>query len=174
MGDRTSACSRGRGRRGSAITADQPQRHGLHGDLAARTDGAVVRSGHAGREDSWSWKERSRCCTGSAACASAGRSATTSTTRSPPSAAPSAAGDDRAPHFVGRRAGDAPQGMACSTRQNALTAVVPTQPHIRDLSTSTSQPGANASKPCSISQRTTSRLRNDHHARITSRSTAVP
>ncbi|NEW76802.1 transposase [Streptomyces rapamycinicus] len=47
-------------------------------------------------------------------------------------------------------------------------------PHIRDLSTSTSQPGANGSKPCSTSQRTPSRLRNDHHARITSRSTSVP
>lgn len=72
------------------------------------------------------------------------------------------------------RAGDAPQGMACSMRQNAFVAVGPAQPHIRDLSTSTSQPGANGSKPCSISQRTASRLRNDHHARITSRSMSVP
>jgi transposase len=39
-------------------------------------------------------KERSRCCTGSDACASAGRSATTSITPSSPSAAPSSAGDD--------------------------------------------------------------------------------
>lgn len=46
--------------------------------------------------------------------------------------------------------------------------------HIRDLSTSTSQPGANGSKPCSINQRTISRLRNDHHAWITSRSMDVP
>src|SRR5438552_18454701 len=53
-------------------------------------------------------------------------------------------------------------------------AVGPAQPHIRDLSTSTSQPGANGSKPCSISQRTASRLRNDHHAWITSRSMPVP
>jgi transposase/IS5 family transposase len=42
----------------------------------------------------WSSKERSRCCTGSDACASAGRSATTSITPSSPSAAPSSAGDD--------------------------------------------------------------------------------
>jgi hypothetical protein len=48
------------------------------------------------------------------------------------------------------------------------------QPHIRDLSTSNSQPGEDGSKPCSTSQRTTRRLRNDHHARITSRSTSVP
>ncbi|GAA1388222.1 hypothetical protein GCM10009639_14430 [Kitasatospora putterlickiae] len=47
-------------------------------------------------------------------------------------------------------------------------------PHIRERSTSTSQPGAKGSKPCSTSQRTASRLRNDHHARITSRSTPVP
>lgn len=50
----------------------------------------------------------------------------------------------------------------------------PAQPHSTDLSTSTSQPGAVGSKPCSTSQRTPSRLRNDHHARITSRSTSVP
>ena len=48
------------------------------------------------------------------------------------------------------------------------------QPHIRALSTSTSQPGEDGSKPCSTSQRIASRLRNDHHARITSRSTSVP
>lgn len=47
-------------------------------------------------------------------------------------------------------------------------------PHIRDLSTSTSHPGANGSNPCSLSQRMISRLRNDHHARIASRSTSVP
>lgn len=40
------------------------------------------------------WKERSRCCTGSAACASAGKSATISTKPSSPWAAPSSAGDD--------------------------------------------------------------------------------
>jgi hypothetical protein len=48
------------------------------------------------------------------------------------------------------------------------------QPHSRDLSTSTSQPAENGSKPCSTSQRTARRLLNDHHARITSRSTSVP
>jgi hypothetical protein len=48
------------------------------------------------------------------------------------------------------------------------------RPHIPALSTSTSQPGENGSKPCSTSQWTPSRLRNDHHARITSRSTSVP
>ncbi len=47
-------------------------------------------------------------------------------------------------------------------------------PHIRDLSTSNSQPGKDGSKPCSTSQRTATRLRHDHHPRITSRSTSVP
>jgi hypothetical protein len=37
-----------------------------------------------------------------------------------------------------------------------------------------SQPGKDGSKPCSASQRMARRLRNDHHARITSRSTSVP
>jgi hypothetical protein len=46
--------------------------------------------------------------------------------------------------------------------------------HIRDLSTSNSAPGEDGSKPCSISQRAAPRLRHDHHARITSRSTSVP
>jgi transposase len=41
-----------------------------------------------------SWRAPSRCCTGSAACASVGRSATISTRRSSPWAAPSSAGDD--------------------------------------------------------------------------------
>jgi hypothetical protein len=41
----------------------------------------------------------------------------------------------------------------------------------RDLSTATSGDG---SKRCSTSQRTARKLRNDHHARITSRSTWVP
>lgn len=75
---------------------------------------------------------------------------------------------------LGVKAGDALEEMACSMRQNARASVGPAQPHSRDLSTSTSQPGANGSKPCSISQRTPSRLRNDHHARITSRSTSMP
>ena len=48
------------------------------------------------------------------------------------------------------------------------------QPHIPDLSTSNSAPGEDGSKPCSISQRAATRLRHDHHARITSRSTSVP
>ena len=48
------------------------------------------------------------------------------------------------------------------------------QPHIMDLSTSNSAPGEDGSKPCSISQRAATRLRHDHHARITSRSTSVP
>jgi hypothetical protein len=48
------------------------------------------------------------------------------------------------------------------------------QPHIMDLSTSNSAPGEDGSKPCSISQRAAFRLRHDHHARITSRSTSVP
>ena len=46
--------------------------------------------------------------------------------------------------------------------------------HIRARSTSTSQPGADGSNPCSTSQRITDRLRSDHHPRITSRSTSVP
>jgi hypothetical protein len=48
------------------------------------------------------------------------------------------------------------------------------QPHSRDLSTSNSAPGEDGSKPCSISQRAARRHRNDHHPRITSRSTSVP
>jgi hypothetical protein len=58
--------------------------------------------------------------------------------------------------------------------RTALVAVGLVQPHSRDLSTSNSQPGEDGSKPCSISQRAARRLRNDHHARITSRSTSVP
>ena len=69
---------------------------------------------------------------------------------------------------------DALQEMARLMRQNGLVAVGLVQPHSRDLSTSNSQPGEDGSKPCSISQRAASRLRNDHHARITSRSTSVP
>ena len=41
---------------------------------------------------------------------------------------------------------------------------------IRALSTSNSHPGASGSKPCSLNQRATTRLRSDHQARITSRS----
>ena len=48
------------------------------------------------------------------------------------------------------------------------------QPQNWDLSTSTSQPGEDGSKPCSTSQRTAVRQRSDHHARITSRSTSLP
>ena len=58
--------------------------------------------------------------------------------------------------------------------RTALVAVGLVQPHSRDLSTSTSQPGEDGSKPCSTSQRTARRLRNDHYARITSSSTSVP
>jgi hypothetical protein len=58
--------------------------------------------------------------------------------------------------------------------RTALVAVGLVQPQSRDLSTSTSQPGEDGSKPCSTSQRTARRLRSDHHARITSRSTSVP
>ena len=48
---------------------------------------------------------RSHCCTGSAACASAGRSATTSTRPSSPSAAPLSAGEDSVlARKVGRQA----------------------------------------------------------------------
>ena len=35
-----------------------------------------------------------------------------------------------------------------------------------DLSTAISRPGEDGSKPCSISHRTATRHRNDHHARI--------
>jgi hypothetical protein len=48
------------------------------------------------------------------------------------------------------------------------------QTHSRDLSTANSHPGADGSKPCSINQRAATKLRSDHHARITSRSTSVP
>ncbi len=43
-----------------------------------------------------------------------------------------------------------------------------------DLSTANSQPGEDGSKPCSISHRAATSPLNDHHARITSRSTSVP
>ncbi len=103
------------------------------------------------------------------------RSATTSTMPSSPSAASSSAGDDCAPHSVrSHKCRRAPEEMVCSMHQNALVAVGPAQPYSRDLSTSNSQPGADGSKPCPTSQRATSRLRNDHHARITSRSMSVP
>jgi hypothetical protein len=46
--------------------------------------------------------------------------------------------------------------------------------HCAPLSTSNSQPGEEGSKPCSISHRAATRLRSDHHARITSRSTWAP
>ena len=46
--------------------------------------------------------------------------------------------------------------------------------HIWDRSTSNSQPGEAGSKPCSISHRAATRLRSDHQARITSRSTSAP
>jgi hypothetical protein len=74
------------------------------------------------------------------------------------------------PSRSGPCAADAPAGRC----RPAGAGPPPAQPHIRDLSTSTSQPGANGSKPCPASQRTTSRLRSDHHARITSRSTSLP
>jgi len=72
------------------------------------------------------------------------------------------------------RTDDALQEMARSMRQKGTRSCRLVQAHIRDLSTSNSQPGEFGSKPCSISQRETSRLRSDHHARITSRSTSVP
>ena len=58
--------------------------------------------------------------------------------------------------------------------RTALVAVGLVRPYSRDLSTSTSQPGEDGSKPCSTSQRTARRLRSDHHAWITSRSTWMP
>jgi hypothetical protein len=65
-------------------------------------------------------------------------------------------------------------GMSSRAPVSPLVAVGLGQPHIRDLSTSSSQPGEDGSKPCSTSQRNASRLRSDHHARITSRSTSLP
>ncbi len=76
------------------------------------------------------------------------------------------------PHATGKR--DWSRAVIDSSHTGLFIAVGPAQPHSRDLSTSTSQPGANGSKPCSTSQRTFSRLRTDPHARITSRSTSVP
>ncbi len=46
--------------------------------------------------------------------------------------------------------------------------------HLTAFSTSNSQPGAEGSKPCCTSQRDASRLRSDHQARISSRSTSPP
>jgi hypothetical protein len=74
-------------------------------------------------------------------------------------------------HDLAGPEGDALQEMARPVRQTALVAVGLVQPHSRDLSTAISGHG---SKPCSTSQRTARRLRSDHHARITSRSTSVP
>jgi hypothetical protein len=66
--------------------------------------------------------------------------------------------------------------MICTTfrLRTALVAIGLVQPHSWDLSTANSQPGEDGSKPCSISHRAATRLRNDHHARITSKSTSVP
>ena len=64
--------------------------------------------------------------------------------------------------------------VEAAARVSTLVAVGLVRPHIRDLSTSNSQPGEDGSKPCSASQRDATRLRHDHHARITSRSTSVP
>lgn len=84
------------------------------GSRSPRTSpGAAPCTAPAWASTAGSWKERSRCCTGSAACASAGRSATTSIMRSSPSAAPSSAGDDSAPHFVGRKGRQRAYEMAC-------------------------------------------------------------
>jgi hypothetical protein len=137
--------------------------------------GAALTTARAWAYTDGSSRARSRYCTVFVVCASAGRSATTPTMPSSPSAAPSSAGDDCAPHSVrSHKCRRAPEEMVCSMHQNALVTVRPAQPHSRDLSTSNSQPGADGSKPCSTSQRATSRLRNDHHARITSRSMSVP
>lgn len=72
------------------------------------------------------------------------------------------------------RAGIAPGDGLFDASERIRSSRARAAPHIRDLSTSISQPGADGSKPCSISQRTASRLRNDHHAWITSRSMSVP
>jgi hypothetical protein len=63
----------------------------------------------------------------------------------------------------------------CGELEDASSArVEAVQHHSRDVSTSTSRPGRHGSKPCSTSQRTASRHRNDDQARTTSRSTSVP
>jgi len=56
----------------------------------------------------------------------------------------------------------------------ALGAVGLVPPHGADLSRATSGISSGGPKPCSTSQRTLSRHRNDHHARMRSRSTLVP
>jgi hypothetical protein len=70
--------------------------------------------------------------------------------------------------------GDAVQEDPLDAGRSAFLTVGLAQPHIRDLNTSTSRPGQDGSKPCSTSERIASRLRNDYHARITSRPTSVP
>jgi hypothetical protein len=77
-------------------------------------------------------------------------------------------------NFRYRRASCAFIPATTSAGRTALVAVGLVQLHSWDLSTSNSPPGEDGSKPCSISQRAACRLRSDHHARITSRSTSVP
>ena len=81
------------------------------------------------------------------------------------------------PGWINHRAGPEAH-LPCLLRGRCLLAKgggrVQGERHIRDLSTSNSAPGEDGSKPCSISQRAAFRLRHDHHARITSRSTSVP
>jgi hypothetical protein len=68
---------------------------------------------------------------------------------------------------------DSPSSGLRRTRSAESTIPID-QPHIWDRSTSNSQPGEDGSKPCSISHRAATRLRSDHQARITSRSTSAP
>jgi len=64
---------------------------------------------------------------------------------------------------------------AGSRRANVALGAVGLVPlHGADLSMATSGISSGGPKPCSTSQRTLSRHRNDHHARMRSRSTLVP
>ena len=86
-------------RRPRRVYADRGYDHEVYRDKVRRLEitPVIARRGteHGsglGATAGW-WKAPSRCCTGSAAFASAGSAATTSTKRSSPSAAPSSAGD---------------------------------------------------------------------------------
>jgi hypothetical protein len=83
-------------------------------------------------------------------------------------------GDENRPLCRRVRSLHGPWSPAQPSGNRIVVAVGLMRPHTWDLSTANSQPGEDGSKPCSISQRAACRLRNDHHARITPRSTSVP
>ena len=134
-----------RGKRGRP----RQRREGLHADRGydhdkyrrmARAPGvkpAVARRGPstapAWASIGWVVEQTLRCCTGSAACASAGRSATTSTRPSSPSPAPSSAGDTS----------PADHSVRTSKCRPATPARTPRAPDEAPSTRSAHQPGVN-------------------------------